>query len=251
MSIDSRLWVMVVSMVVAGAGCQRSQHVVGPDFALEPGDLLFQDLDGGPLCEAIETVTSGWEGAHLSHVGLVTGQVEGVYVVIEAASAGVRTVPLEHFLQRSLDRAGRPKVLVGRLKPAFRPLIPGAIRQAQSLTGKPYDKVFDVDNDAYYCSELVYCAFRAANNGTPLFELQPMTFIDPATNATFGAWAEYFRQLGVPVPEGRPGLNPGGLSRAPVLTIVHAYGSPTGWTPRTPAESSGSGTPYSTRDRDK
>lgn len=224
-------------MLAACAGCRQPSLAPGPEFALESGDLLFQDVDGGPLCEAIETVTSGWQGANLSHVGLVTGQAESVYIVIEAASAGVRTVSLEDFLQRSLDRCGRPKVLVGRLKPAFRQLVPGAIRHAQSLIGKPYDKVFDADNDAYYCSELVYFAFLAANHGRPLFDLRPMTFLDPATGATFGAWTEYFARLGVPVPEGRPGLNPGGLSRAPVLTIVHVYGAPTGWNPQTRAPS--------------
>jgi len=233
--LSTRLSVIVVSISLVLAGCQRPHRAPGPDFPLEPGDLLFQDMDGGPLCDAIEAVTSGCEGANLSHVGMVAGRVDGVYAVIEAGSAGVRTVPLEHFLRRSLDPNGRPKVLVGRLKPEFHHLIPGAIRHANSLTGKPYDKLFDAGNDAYYCSELVYCAFMAANSGKPLFELQPMTFIDPVTGMTFGAWTEYFRRLEVPVPEGRPGINPGGISRAPVLTIVHAYGAPTGWDPKTPS----------------
>jgi hypothetical protein len=231
------LFVIIVSVVAVLVGCCRSYQDPGTAFALEPGDLLFQDSDGGPLCKAIETVTSGCEGAHLSHVGLVAGRQEGTGVVIEAAGAGVRTVPLEQFLQRSLDPAQRPKVLVGRLRPEFRHLIPAALRHAQALTGKPYDKVFDIHNDAYYCSELVYDSFLAANGGKPLFELQPMTFLDPATGATFGAWQEYFHKLGVPVPEGQPGINPGGISRAPVLTIVHAYGAPTGWQPQTASRS--------------
>jgi hypothetical protein len=229
-SITLLLIIFLTAVVLPG--CGRTTGGEGGGFALEPGDLLFQDVDGGPLCDAIETVTSGCDGANLSHVGVVVGQADGAYVVIEAASAGVRTVPLEHFLRRSLDRNGRLKVLVGRLKPEFRHLIPGALRHASSLVGKPYDKAFDAGNDAYYCSELVYCAFTAANEGKPLFDLQPMTFIDPATGATFDAWEEYFRRLEVPVPEGRPGINPGGISRAPVLTIVHSYGAPTGWKPQ-------------------
>jgi hypothetical protein len=198
---------------------------------LEPGDLLFQDCDGGPLSDAIEAVTTGYEGAHLSHVGIVAGREHGAYVVVEAAAAGVDTVPLDRFLQRSLDADHRPKVLVGRLKPPFRQLIPAAIGRAKALRGKPYDKVFDIHNDAYYCSELVYDSFLAADGGGPLFELQPMTFIDPATGVTFPAWKEYFDKLGVPIPEGQPGINPGAISRSTVLTVVHAYGAPTGWRP--------------------
>ncbi len=227
------LFVMVISAATALVGGCRSSQDPGTAFVLEPGDLLFQDSDGGPLCEAIETVTSGCEGAHLSHVGLVVGREKGTPIVIEAATVGVRTVPLERFLQRSQDSARHPKVLVGRLQPEFRHLIPAALRHARTLRGKPYDKVFDIHNDAYYCSELVYCSFLAAHGGRPLFELQPMTFLDPATGTTFGAWQAYFEKLGVPIPEGQPGINPGGLSRAPVLTIVHAYGTPTGWQPRT------------------
>ena len=228
-----RLSAAIVSAAVVFAGCQGEGQDRRTDFALEPGDLLFQDSDGGPLCEAIEAVTSGYEGAHLSHVGIVAGQKDGAYVVIEAAAAGVDTVPLDRFLQRSLDANHRPKVLVGRLKPPFGRLIPATLRHAKALQGKPYDKIFDIHNDAYYCSELVYCSFLAANGGKTLFELQPMTFIDPATGVTFGAWREYFDKLGVPIPEGQPGINPGGISRSTILTIVHAYGAPTGWKPQT------------------
>jgi hypothetical protein len=237
--VSIRESVIVVLLLALSAGCWGPQGGSGPGFALEPGDLLFQDVGGGPLCDAIETVTTGWQGANLSHVGMVAGWGEGGPLVIEAAGAGVRTVPLEDFLQRSLDRHGRPKVLVGRLQPGFRRLIPAAIRHAESLAGRPYDKLFDADNDDYYCSELIYCAFRAANGGEPLFELQPMTFIDPAIGVTFTAWTEYFRRLNAPVPVGRPGINPGGLSRSPRLTIVHAYGAPTGWKPETESQSQG------------
>ena len=40
----------------------------GQDFELTNGDLLFQDLDCGPFCDAIEKVTEGYRGAQLSHV---------------------------------------------------------------------------------------------------------------------------------------------------------------------------------------
>ena len=41
------------------------------NFQLQEGDLLFQDLDSSPLCDAIELVTPGYNGANLSHIGLI------------------------------------------------------------------------------------------------------------------------------------------------------------------------------------
>lgn len=40
-------------------------------FALKPGDLLFQDLECGSLCDAIFQVTHGYHETHISHVGMV------------------------------------------------------------------------------------------------------------------------------------------------------------------------------------
>jgi len=211
---------------VAILGCGRYVLRGSSDFALQPGDLLFQDLDCGPLCEAIEKVTTGYQGAKFSHVGIAAEDDHGKLAVIEAVSSGVEVTSLETFLARSLDEAGRPKVVVGRLKKPYRHLIPSAIKEALALKGKPYDKVFALDNDAYYCSELVYEIFRRANENTPIFEAQPMTFKDPGTGRTDPAWEEYFSKLDVPVPEGQPGINPGGISRSAVLTIFPAYGSP-------------------------
>ena len=210
-------------------GCHSAGRGAEDSFALEPGDLLFQDIDCGPLCSAIETVTRGVDGAHFSHVGIVS-QTDGPEpLVIEAVSAGVLETPLSQFLSRSKDEKGRPKVLVGRLDKAHRPLIPEALRVAQSFLSLPYDQVYVMDNSSFYCSELVYEAFRQANGGKPVFSLQPMTFKDPQTDEFFAPWVEYYASLGEAIPEGKPGLNPGGISREAAIYIVHAYGSPEGW----------------------
>ena len=198
-------------------------------FALREGDLLFQDLDCGAVCDAIEKVTTGYKGANFSHVGIAAKDVNHNFVVIEASQSGVRAVPLQTFLGRSFDRQHRPKVVVGRLRTAFRHLIPSVLKEASALKGKPYDSLFVIDNERYYCSELIYEIFLRANNNTPVFTLQPMTFRDPDTSVTLAAWQEYFSQLGASIPEGQPGINPGGISRSPVLTIVYAYGIPDEW----------------------
>ena len=87
---------------------------------------------------------------------------------------------------------------------------------------KPYDDGFDLQNERYYCSELVYFAFIDAL-GKHLFTLNSMTFKDPDTGKTFPAWEDYFKKLSLPIPEGKPGLNPGSISRSPIIDIVYRY----------------------------
>ena len=230
----------VATVLAVGVGCAPGPPIPAPLFALHRGDLLFQDLDTGPLCAAIEKVTVGYGGAHFTHVGVVC-RVDGHTrpsardsaptdcLVLEAVSQGVRVIALGEFLDRSKDGHGHPKVVVGRLKAEYQPLVPVAVERGLSQLGRPYDRVFEIGNEAYYCSELVYEMFAHANGGLPLFHLEPMTFKDPDTGITLSAWADYFDRLGVPVPEGRPGINPGGISRSPKVEIVHLYGTPTGW----------------------
>lgn len=189
------------------------------------GDLLFQDLDCGPYCTSIEKVTEGVDGADFSHMGMVVMQGNQPYVY-EAVSQGVVATPLNTFLQRNTDAAGNPKVMVGRLNEQYQRLVSPAIRQAKNLLGHAYDEVYMDGDDKYYCSELVYEAFKRANEGKPLFTLAPMTYIDPDTGATFPIWKEYFASRGLEVPEGVPGINPGLMSRASFVNIAHRFYQP-------------------------
>ncbi len=217
---------LLLSVSLAPFGCNQNISEGNRNFALQSGDLLFQDSDLGPLCDAIEKVTTGFQGANFSHVGIVAKDDNGNFIVIEAVSNGVVSTPLQTFLSRSFDAKGQPKVVVGRLKMPYRHLIPSALKEALSLKGKAYDKVFAIDNEAYYCSELIYEIFLRANENKPVFVLQPMTFKDPDTGEMLAAWEDYFSKLGVSIPEGKPGINPGGISCSRLLTIIYAYGNP-------------------------
>jgi len=192
-------------------------------FAFQEGDLLFQDVDCGPFCEAIEKVTQGYNGANLSHVGMIVKNDDDQLQVIEATTKGVILTDIDAFLKKSATKSGS-KVLVGRLKSEYTSLIPEACTYAKTLLGKEYDQVFDVNNDTYYCSELVYESYKVSNDNIPIFDLQPMTFVDPDTGETFGIWTSYYEDLKVAIPEGEPGLNPGGISRSEKIEIVFDFG---------------------------
>lgn len=211
---------------------EKKQQVDGFDytkFELKAGDILFQDSDCGPFCESIEKVTFGYKGSKFSHVGLVIPDNKDNLIVIEAISKGVVKTPLKDFFNRSFDENNNSKVVVGRIKQQHSSLITKAIEFSQTKLGLSYDDVFDINNNKYYCSELIYDSFKFANNNEPIFELQKMTYKDPATNATFPIWEEYFKNLGVAVPENEPGLNPGGMSKSDYINIVHFYGKPQGY----------------------
>ena len=200
------------------------------NFQLKQGDLLFQDVDCGAFCDAIEKVTFGYNGAKFSHIGIVAfDSIAKNFIVIEAVSAGVKKTSLKDFLNRSHDKNNNPKVVVGRLKDNFKHLIPKAVSYANDLIGKKYDDVFDIDNDKYYCSELIYKIFYQANKNKPVFELQPMTYKDPDTKNYFKIWVDYFNELKTPIPEGEPGTNPGLISRSQKINIIFKYGFPDGW----------------------
>lgn len=196
-------------------GCRENPG----DIEWEEGDILFQNGECGEFCMAIRKVTSGYEGRQFSHNGLLLIE-KGQWVVIEAIHKGVSLTPLDTFLLRHVSPSGNPKVHVGRLSSPYRKLIPDALKHAKSLIDKPYDLSFDMENDAYYCSELIHFAFKKANKGNGIFQTPPMTFKDPETGEVFPVWKKHFEDLSIPVPEGEPGLNPGGMTRDPVIEMI-------------------------------
>jgi Permuted papain-like amidase enzyme, YaeF/YiiX, C92 family len=206
-------------MVVVLCGACRTHHtatsvlVAQTPPQLHEGDLLFQDLDCGPLCDAIEAVTEGVNGKDFSHVG-IAAKVNGRMMVVEAIGTEVHAIDQDAFFLRS------DKVVVGRPLRSLRSVARRAAHEAIAFIGTPYDDAFLPDNDKLYCSELVALSYERANHNTPFFATPSMTFKDPRTGAYFPAWVEYYAELHLPVPEGLPGCNPGGLSREPSLKIV-------------------------------
>ena len=193
--------------------------------SFQVGDIFFQDLDCGPPCQAIEAVTSGYQGAQLSHCAIITsvGTSNHDTILTEAIGETVTQTTLHDFLNRS------NKVFVGRLIDKYQYMIPDAITYIQTdLNGKPYDYIFDITDDTYYCSEIIYEGLKKADNTQELFSLKPMTFNEPGTDMPFVHWVDYYEDLGQPIPEGELGLNPGGMSRSDAIEIIYFYEKPTG-----------------------
>lgn len=213
-------------------------------FTPQVGDLLFQDLDSSPLCDAIELVTPGYKGGNFSHIGIVieTNQpplptnpnevCEDKYFycldqdvkVLEALPGGVQITNIDSFLNRSCDINKNPKVIVGRLKPQYRHTIQDAISFLKKKLGAEYDNTFIIDNSSYYCSELIYEAFKKDS----IFLLQPMTFLHPYSSDTLETWKNYYSELGMRIPQNKPGINPGLMSLSNKIEIIHLYGTPDG-----------------------
>ncbi|NJK86237.1 MAG: hypothetical protein HC906_09955 [Bacteroidales bacterium] len=65
--------------------------------------------------------------------------------------------------------------------------------------------------------------FKKANDGNDFFTLTPMTFKAPGSDSYFPVWENYYHDLGFEIPEGKPGINPGSISRSEKIEIVHVY----------------------------
>ncbi|MGY8932225.1 MAG: YiiX/YebB-like N1pC/P60 family cysteine hydrolase [Flavobacteriales bacterium] len=206
------------------------------NFLLQKGDILFQDLDSSPLCEAIERVTPGYKKANFSHIGIVLELgdpfcINSDYLyednirILEAIPNKVTTTRLDSFLNRSFDKNNNPKVIVGRLKKEYQYTIDDAIEFLKSTIGTAYDNAFIINNNSYYCSELIYEAFEKDS----IFRLQPMTFLDPISKDTLQIWKEYYLKLKIDIPQYEPGINPGIMSISNKIDIIHEYGLPSNY----------------------
>jgi 5'-nucleotidase (lipoprotein e(P4) family) len=185
---------------------------------LRDGDLIFQEWDCGDGCSAIAGVTRSAYQRRLTHCGMFYRDAAGTLRVLEAVSRGVISTELQDFLGRTPEWFGS-RVLVGRTLegPAQ---IKTALDFALAQLGLPYDEVFEVGNQRWYCSELIDAAFaKATGDSASYFGLAPMTFSGPESPMVLPYWQHYFDSLGLPVPEGKPGINPGSISLSSKLNL--------------------------------
>lgn len=195
--------------------CQKN------NFALSEGDIIFQDLEKENIDTAIKKVTASSLNYNFTHVAIVVKQ-DGNLKILEAISTGVQLTAIDTFLNRN-KKDGKPKVVVGQLKAAYKPFIIDAITYGKTLIGLPYDNIYIIGDHKYYCSELLYEMFHYTNPEMNPFQLNPMTFKDSETNKTLEFWESYYKNLNHKIPEGELGINPNGMSVSPNIELVYDY----------------------------
>lgn len=181
--------------------------------SLQTGDLLFVRLDCGPTCTAIEEVTLrqfGRQEPRLSHMGLIERSETGKIWVWEAwPGPGVHRVSLEAFLSRPLfpeDTRHLP------LPDALKVYGPALLNELKKREGKKYNSVFLWNSGEYYCSQLVYEAWKDAAPDINLFQdaLLPMDYGAPLSSERL-LWKDYFDRRLTDIPAGQPGVSPLGI----------------------------------------
>ena len=138
-----KFFITIVIMLVSQLAFAQSSS-----YKPQEGDFVFQSLPKNELVAAIE----GASQSHYSHVGLVIRKHQQWYVR-EAISDTVHDTPLSAWEERGrLNHAFD----VFRLKTEFQKFIPQLIKDSEAFLGRPYDYKYDMDDQAVYCSELLY-----------------------------------------------------------------------------------------------
>lgn len=177
------------------------------DTAPQTGDLIFFTGGSSSMDDAISSST----GDGFVHVAIVEVDSEGTVWLIDATPQ--KGVSREKLLEE------KGNMVLKRLKDSTG--VAASVQRAKSLIGSPYDFAFLPDNDAYYCSELVYECFLRPD-GSHIFSCQPMNFLDSEGNLP-EYWKELFEKLQMDVPQGIPGTNPEDLSRSTTLRSTSLF----------------------------
>lgn len=183
---------------------------------LQSGDLLFTGPDNcaktGHLAKAIDEVTREGLSTNFSHVGIAEVDDYGIWVIHAEPRQGVKRESIDTFIRTG----SYSTVFVYRFIEEYRDFIPDALTRAHRFVGQPYDFTYQLGHSAQYCSGLIYRLFEPYD----IFELKPMTFIDPNTGAFHPYWVDYFNKLGIEIPEGYLGCNPNGMASSAALKYV-------------------------------
>lgn len=181
---------------------------------IKSGDIVFRGASQSDLSEAINEVTQTEKATNYTHMGICSVENDTVFVYHSDLGKGVVKEPLELFLKS--DDASTYTADVYRIKNSTKPQVENAISKAKDLLGEPYNVTYILEDKGYYCSEYIYELFKEDN----VFTLEPMTFKNAETDTFHNGWVTHYKDLGIEIPEGKPGCNPNGMAASKTLVFI-------------------------------
>jgi hypothetical protein len=180
---------------------------------LRTGDILFQVGNGSDFEKAVINSTRNYSTLTFSHCGVVAIENDTIFVLEASSQKGVTKTIYADFYNESIE------IIVGRLKPKYRNCISQIIQNLYMLIGMKYDFIFAINNDDYYCSELLQVCFKD-KKGQHIFETVPMNFKDALTGEYLPYWTDYFNERNSTIPQGKEGSNPTQLSKSKNIRLI-------------------------------
>lgn len=181
---------------------------------IRDGDLLFVATTNYGLSSAINRVTQTELKTDYVHVAIIQVDADTIWVLDASPEEGTRRILLQDFM----DGQESP-VYRYRLNDEYTGSIKNGWPLAEEMLGKPYNFSYVWNDTSHYCSEFIYRMFE----NDSIFELNPMTFINPETGEFDATWAAHYDSLGVAIPEGKPGCNPNGLASSDKLEFLGRF----------------------------
>ena len=211
---------LLMAVTMLAAGC-RSEVIQTP----RSGDLVFvkipraYDIDSGSMASAVSASTASGENLMTIHVGILEVEGDSTWVVDATISHGVDRHPLDTLFADFTLKDGTLPVFEIKRVDVDDAQAQQFVENAKQYLGKTYDVYFLPDNDAIYCSELVYLSY-VKEDGSHIFTDYPMNFLDENGEMPI-YWTELFALLGQKIPQGVRGTNPQMMSAEPVYSTVH------------------------------
>lgn len=126
---------------------------------MKTGDLVFQTTNDSQSGAILVSTLSPY-----THTGIIKNE-DGKVIVIEAVGP-VEETPFADWIEHGILN----RIAIYRDPTLTEEQAKAIVAAAESFAGKPYDIFFSFNNDAIYCSELPYLAFKAA--GIPIGTIQ-------------------------------------------------------------------------------
>jgi len=145
-------FVLLLSALSAFAQLKKSDP---SGYLPREGDVVFQALPNPPGLDLVDAI-EGSTASPYSHCGMVCYR-NGTWKVIEAIGP-VQETPLSQWISRGRDK----QVWAYRLRENERSHIPAMLTAMRNDLGKPYDIHYRFDDQAIYCSELIWRGWKAA-----------------------------------------------------------------------------------------